>query len=1176
MVGVWTIEVGGSSRKYKKIDFERKLDNKTPSKFTATVEFNSGIDYWDLVEIKRDGTTEWKGFVEDKDEAWDSNNHLLNIGGRDTTVILWKKWSESFVDMHEATKGFFGNVSVTELIKLLLRCPKSDLGEEFPYNKEGWGIDKSKIAACRASRTSSGDPNWVRLRKRGYGWRNTGNPYNSVDADVDALISNNWSTAGSSPYIDAEDATSYIYSKTAGQTGIFSFENLSTLDANATSVEKCFLNILWRPDASWWFADRARVKAYVSPDNGSTWYFAGYFDGKGSVFGPIVWQTYSFDVSSVINTVAKADAARVKLEVSTGATLYAYIDHVYLTFSYTTDGEQTIDDEFDVVLAGAETLVGLYMESRMDEESYPINYGVLKIVDNQQNYTGYTETDPNTHISKAATQIDFDAYMNEDAYVYKDFGADYFTTYFDHIFEVTVQTDPITASACLGIWAVANDVDDYVGLAGGVRNNLGMAIKDDGGVAPYFELREINGGAATTDTSSEITEGTTYTIWIKRRAGNVKAYIYTGGLDGTLFDTLDVDMAGASNTFRYLYGCLTYNDGTGVTHTDVDLNNLLTETYTDLGYKNNNTFKDVIHSWTPESMSHLRIRITIDDADHAWAISQLYLYKADDVDYRVWKETGSPSFATNQYIQAFSEDDSYTTPIGPLNVPKARLLDAIASIIQQAHDSYTPYAFWLAMDSNNTFHIATERGTDVSGSVSFQKGQHIGEVSKNGSVSDTAQRVKVVGKSEGQRQDKVNSDWAEDTAEMSSINTFYEDVLTEKTIASKEVADLLANIALDESAPAREPKKIPITRDVYASMAYDVGDLVTVTDSITSLSGAHRIYNIQKRIDNNGEYVVLTIDAKRRIPEDAIKDIYRRLKELGLTGVLTSDWVGEADQANKVDSKLVTESFSKTAKNGEGSDEDITDPSWYVNPSPTGYTPYGNHFAGTSVQYYSFANGKYWKHKSEWMGLWGPNSGSGADSFVIERRGETYIDQLDVRMDQNPKFEAEIRAIRDTTGNINGGNACNWNVGDYVELGMYDSANSYGFFFRLIKEADGNILKVYAVWNTDGTNEYSELVREIEISDHENDDIRYKLEILTELQDDNSKYIIFNVYDLNVEGQKYPPSSIVANVDNTMVIHPFYGKLSADRNADNSKYCILYIYNYKVEWEKLNPYYSET
>ena len=1171
MVGTWTIEVGGNPIAYRKINLERKLDTKIPSKFDAVVQYSGSIAYWDLVEIKRDNITEWKGFVEDKDDFWDKDGHFLNIGGRDTTLILWKKWSEGFVDMHEATEGFFGSVSAIELIKFLLRCPKSDPTGEFPYNKEGWGIDKSKISSCRASRTSVGDPNWVKLRKRGYGWRNSGSPYNSVDADVDALISNNWSTNGVSPYINAEDAN-YIYSKTAGQEGIFSFENLSTLDPTVTSVEKCFLNILWRPEASWWYADRARVKAYISPDGGTTWYFAGYFDGKGSVFGPVVWQTYSFDVSSYIDTVSKADNARVKLVCQENVQLYAYIDHVYLTFSYVTGGSQSyINDEFDVVLSCAETLVGLYMESRIDNESFPINYGVLGITDNKQDYTTYTDVDGHTTV--AATHIDFNAPMDADAYVYKDFGAGYFDAYFDHIFEVKVIPDPITAFARLGIWAVTNTIDDYIGLSGGGQSNLAMAIQDGGGAQPYFSLREINNGASTIDTGLELAEGTTYMIWIKRRAGNVKAYIYTGGIDGQLFDTLELNMAGPTNTFRYLFACLSVN-GSKVIHTDVDIDNLTIQTYTDLGYVNNNTLRDVIHSWTPQSISHLRIRITIDDASHSWAISQIYLYKAEDLDYRVWLETGDPTFPDDQYIQDFSADSAYTTAFGPLNIPKGRLLDVINDIVSQCNASYVPFEFWLALDANNTFHLKNQKGT-ASG-ITFAKATNLGGVTNSGSVDETVQRIQIIGKAEGKRQEKVSSDWTEDVTEMGNVNTFYEDILTEKTIASKAVADLLANIELNELAPPKEPKDVLITRDTNVSMTYDVGDTATFTDSLTSLSGAHRIYNIRKTIDNNGEVITITIDSKRRIPEEQIKDIYRRLKELGLVGVITSDWVGEAANENKIDSKVVTESFSKTAKNGEESDKDITDPSWYVNPVPTGYTPYGNHAAGSSVQFYSFANGKMWKHKSDWIGLWGPNAGTGADSFIVERRGESFIDELDVIMNQNPKFEAEIRAIRDTTGNINGGSACNWRVGDYVELGMYDSANSYGFFFRLIKEDAGNILKVYACWNVNATDEYTELIREIDISDHENDDVRYKLEILTEIQDDNQKYVIFNVYDLNVEGQKYPPSSIVANVDNNIVIKPFYAKLSADRHADAANLCILYIYSYRIEWEKLNPYYSET
>ena len=103
----WTIEVNGTERKYKNISFERKLDMVSPTKFDATIQYYNDINFMDTVQIKRDGYTEWKGYVESVEVTWDSNGRYLNLKGRDVSVILWKKYIEDFSNMTEKTYGFF-------------------------------------------------------------------------------------------------------------------------------------------------------------------------------------------------------------------------------------------------------------------------------------------------------------------------------------------------------------------------------------------------------------------------------------------------------------------------------------------------------------------------------------------------------------------------------------------------------------------------------------------------------------------------------------------------------------------------------------------------------------------------------------------------------------------------------------------------------------------------------------------------------------------------------------------------------------------------------------------------------------------------------------------------------------------------------------------------------------
>ena len=167
MTGVWTIYIAnqenvrnvpqnwGPQRKWKQFETNQKVRQDSPPEFTTTVEYDSAINFNDLIRFDRDGVTQWVGFVEDIEVDWDQNSRYLLLGGRDLTYLLWRKYVENFNNAIKSTGGFFGNVNAVELTKFLLRTPRSDLPEVeddslgnfsiYPYNEEGWGIDISKF-----------------------------------------------------------------------------------------------------------------------------------------------------------------------------------------------------------------------------------------------------------------------------------------------------------------------------------------------------------------------------------------------------------------------------------------------------------------------------------------------------------------------------------------------------------------------------------------------------------------------------------------------------------------------------------------------------------------------------------------------------------------------------------------------------------------------------------------------------------------------------------------------------------------------------------------------------------------------------------------------------------------------------------------------------------------------
>jgi len=1497
MTRTWTIEVGGSARNYKNIKIERKLEKTSPTVFSAVIKYYSGINYFDLVEIKRDGIVEWKGFIESIEIKWGDTERYLKVGGRDTSVILWKKWSENFVNTYEDMKGFFGNVNANELLKFLLRTPKSDFDPDaYPNNKEGWGIDLSRLGEFEAARTSLGDPNYCKLRRRGYGWRNSGNPFAQAQKVVDGEISRvDWEAFGASPYLDVEDDANYIKSTTIkGGTAIYSFEDLT---GSVTSVEKVHLTVVWKPDASWWSWIQAECRVYISGDGGSTWNYVGYFGGKGPTWlRPNPWRHFTFDISYYLNTASKVNAAQVKF-VNQSDRLSTFITQAYLSIGYTTGGSQETYDWFDVRFE-TETIMGIYIESRMDDESYARNYEINTVSAETEELTQYSEVDPNGHITIVGTNhIDFDAYQDEDAYLYYDYGVDYFGTYFKHTFDIKVDTVPEGGvSLMAGVWCLSNRLDDLTGLHNSGTDEF-IALEIYRGISgiPCFRLWEQDGSSEQGNYTGSLTEGTTYSVTIERIGTALTAIIYAGG---TIFAKLSLTLTGGNN-YQYCIPAITANSGSAGIHTNIDIEDLTIEKETTLISKSDNIYRDIIHSWTPRQMYHLRIRITSQDLNHSWAISQIYLYKAENIDYRVWKkdndelgtlyfrddnhtingltalqlgtsqsttgdgkgysfsnqkkksywgvriwkressgnqieitsgspvaivsreypsdynfgnqyprnsewinnpansmiimgpftaphtgtiktitaymfvpstcnckaviydadhnvrlgtsiqrsvnavslgqwesfvftgagidvteginyyfgicttatdvwylytnvnnstknwyrdndatcsppnpyagdDSGSdkpciyaslyysvngiqsnswncsetifestdairikvygkfegstwtevyndpyhgwvseqmgqnkiidgiwtfyyytwyvypfdgyhtyvqlnwgksvwnthvfgkeeePSFSSNQYIHDVIFNSLYSPAIGPLNVPKSRLLDAVNNVIEVCHSAYIPYEWWLGMDANNTFYMDTQKGDNLSASISFVTGTNLGGTEKIGEVSDTAQRIKVVGRGEGKRAEDISSDWQEDTTEMEDVKTFYEDVISEKSLANKDVADIIANIRLKSESPPKLQLSLEINNDTYDSMAYNVGDTVTVTDSLTGTSGAFKIYNIIKRIDENGEQITMVVNSPLKTDEDEWNKIYRRLKDLELVGVIAADWGGEGTKQKQVSAeKAVSSFFEKTAKNDEDNTKrDIKDPSWYMDPSPTNYTPSQEAGAGEggsggtggprgAPASYSYSNGIKWTHSDEWMKVQGPSAGNAIQTLLIELRGESG-EEIDVYMKRNPKLVCEMKIYEDT------GTPVQWYNGDYFDIGIYDGNTDKGFKFK-IKALGGAVFQVYAVWNLTGNDsgEEKKLMRNLDRNK------KYRFEILTEAE---NNLVIFNIYDMD-ETQTYPISAVVMDINPDMMVRPLYMFMKAfDDNGNPNVRATIYIYKFRTEWEKV-------
>jgi hypothetical protein len=790
------------------------------------------------------------------------------------------------------------------------------------------------------------------------------------------------------------------------------------------------------------------------------------------------------------------------------------------------------------------------MESRADNTSFARNWGIVNVTDVPQNYTTYQETDPNNHITKTSTHIDFDAYQNEDAYVYKDFGEGYFDGYFQHQFTVKIVTDPTPASAVFCVWAVANDIDDYIGLGTGVRDNLCLTIQQLGGAGPVFVLVERNGGISQTVYAGSgyynLTEGATYTVIIKRIGGLVRVYIIEGGF---VFQILTMNMNGPSHTFRYLYGCNTANNGSAI-HTNIDLDNLSIETYESLGFVNNNTYRDIIASWSPRSMNHLRIRIT-SSASFAWGITQIYLYKAEDLDYRVWYEGGTtPSYPLNQYIQSVSIDSTYTPAIGPLNIAEGRLLNTIYSFVQKLNESYVPFDVWMAMDANNTLHIKNQRGTNKSGSVNFQLALNLEGNKYMQTIQDTVQRVKVNASGEGQESDLNSSDWV--TNIPASVKSWYEEIISEKDIADKTIANMIAQIYLSVNKNIASQIILKVSNDVYTTLTYDVGDTVTITDSLIGVTSTSRIYNISKDIDSNGEHVIIHCGAPKINIEDTWAEIYERLKVLERVGVVKPDWTADGINNRKIDPNQMETMFEATGHNDEVDTGSNADVQWYMR-----YSGYGGGRGRVSTPSY----GMQLQIDKDNGVVKGPNSGASTYYIMSERRYDDVNDGVDlfhdIPLSQSPKMAIEVKIYE-----VTGGTPQFWNEGDTFDFGFKKWADntSYplrgsGYWFRIVAGGSSEF-HVLAVWADANYNETIKYITTL------TNNKKYRYEIIS---DAKKKQVLFEVYDVE-NSPELPYSAIRLGVELSQIVRPFHACMVANHN--NQYVAQVYLYRLKIEYKK--------
>ncbi len=186
-----------------------------------------------------------------------------------------------------------------------------------------------------------------------------------------------------------------------------------------------------------------------------------------------------------------------------------------------------------------------------------------------ENFTTYTEVDPGgIRIEVTSSRVTWTILRrNVDGYVYKDYNAGFFSG--DFIFQLTFRVTGGNNGGLANFWALANIVDDWVGIDTANGDGLSASIKrNDITDVPSLTLNELDGGTAyNSGVAFEISDDTDYYITVERDEsigtyGTMTMFTYSNADRTTLINTQAITLHTSKKDYRYLYACQSYNSGT--------------------------------------------------------------------------------------------------------------------------------------------------------------------------------------------------------------------------------------------------------------------------------------------------------------------------------------------------------------------------------------------------------------------------------------------------------------------------------------------------------------------------------------------------------------------------------------------------------------------------------------
>ena len=179
-----------------------------------------------------------------------------------------------------------------------------------------------------------------------------------------------------------------------------------------------------------------------------------------------------------------------------------------------------------------------------------------------QDFSTYTELDPNGRYTVTSSKITaINLQRDEDAYIYEDFGVDFFTGSWTHIFSTKRTANDIGGR--IQSLSYQSVVDDTKGLTDASEDAIYVRHWNTAG-SLALQLVETSGGAGQADTFVPTLNVQYWYILTKDMGasanGDVDLFIYDDSARTNLVDTLNLSLA-VDNDFRYLFAVNSWNSG---------------------------------------------------------------------------------------------------------------------------------------------------------------------------------------------------------------------------------------------------------------------------------------------------------------------------------------------------------------------------------------------------------------------------------------------------------------------------------------------------------------------------------------------------------------------------------------------------------------------------------------